>query len=364
MKKALIAMSGGVDSSVAASLMVEKGYECIGVTMKLYDNDDIGIEKSNTCCSVEDTQDAASVAHKLGMPYYVFNFTDDFREKVMDRFVNCYLCGETPNPCIDCNRYMKFEHLFHRGMVLGCDKVVTGHYARISYDEETGRWQLRTAADDTKDQSYVLYSLTQEQLAHTEFPLGEMKKTDARDYAESHGFLNARKHDSQDICFVPDGHYEKFIETYLGHAMPKGNFVDEEGNVLGQHKGIISYTMGQRKGLGIAAKYPLYVKEIRPETNEVVLCKHEALFQDTLYAKDLNWVSIAEPDQEIKVLAKIRYKHTPQPATARVLENGLLEVVFDKPQRAITKGQAVVLYDGELGELVLGGGTICEKDGV
>ncbi|MBE5855688.1 MAG: tRNA 2-thiouridine(34) synthase MnmA, partial [Lachnospiraceae bacterium] len=234
------------------------------------------------------------------------------------------------------------------------DKIVTGHYARVRFNEESGRYELLKGLDDTKDQSYVLYSLTQEQLAHTDFPLGDYPKTKVREIAEANGFINARKHDSQDICFVPDGHYDRFIEDYVGHELPKGNFVDVDGNVLGTHKGIIHYTIGQRKGLGIAAKEPLYVKEIRPETNEVVLSNHEAIFSDTLLAGDFNWVSIPEPTKSIRVMAKARYKHVAQPATATV-KGDKVEVVFDEKQRAITKGQAVVLYDGDV---VLGGGTI------
>lgn len=355
MSKALIAMSGGVDSSVSAALMKEKGYECIGVTMKLYDNEDAGIAREKSCCSIEDTEDAASVARSLDMPYHVFNFTDDFRCRVMDKFVQSYVNGITPNPCIDCNRYMKFEHLYRRGRELGCDKIVTGHYARVVWNQESGRYELWRAVDDTKDQSYVLYSLTQEQLAHTEFPLGEYPKTKVREIAEQHGFINARKHDSQDICFVPDGHYERFIENYLGKKLPAGNFVDEQGNVLGRHKGIIYYTIGQRKGLGIAAKQPLYVKEIRPESNEVVLSAHNSVFSKVLYADQFNWLSIEAPDAEIRVQAKVRYRQQAQPAVACTLPDGRVEVRFEAPQRAVTKGQAVVLYDQEK---VLGGGTI------
>ena len=372
---ALIAMSGGVDSSVAAALMQEKGYSCIGAMMKLYENREMisekqqapedgkgcrdaedGMAEKKTCCSADDAGDAEAVARKLGMPFYVFRFTEAFRCQVIDRFVESYVNAETPNPCIDCNRYMKFEKLYERAKLLGCEKIATGHYARIDYNAASGRWQMKTALDRTKDQSYVLYQLTQEQLSHVCFPLGELTKEEVRKLAQTYGFFNADKRDSQDICFVPDGHYEKFIEAYTGKTAPEGNFVTEDGEILGRHKGIIHYTVGQRKGLGIAAETPYYVKEIRPESNEVVLCKHDALFQRTLYAKDVNWVSAPEPDGEIRVQAKIRYRHSPQPGTARMTKRGLLEVTFDEPQRAITKGQSVVLYDGEL---VLGGGKIC-----
>ena len=358
MEKALIAMSGGVDSSVAAALMWEKGYDCVGAMMKLYRNEDIadGAKTGKTCCTADDAEDAAAVARKLGMPFYVFRFTEEFRIQVMDRFVESYVNGETPNPCIDCNRYMKFEKLFERAMLLQCEKIATGHYARIRYDEASGRWQMLRSIDQTKDQSYVLYGLTQEKLSHVCFPLGELSKEEVRKIAREHGFFNADKQDSQDICFVPDGHYEKFIEKHTGRKPEEGNFVAEDGRMMGRHKGIIHYTVGQRKGLGIAAEHPYYVKEIRAERGEVVLCAHEGLFQRGLYARDVNWVSIPQPEREIRVQAKIRYRHEPQPAAAKMTEGGLLQVTFDTPQRAITKGQAVVLYDGDL---VLGGGRIC-----
>lgn len=378
-QKALIAMSGGVDSSVAAALMQEQGYDCIGATMKLYENADIvsgedEAEKEDrnrpvtkdapekerkTCCTAKDAEDAAIVARKLGMPFYVFRFTEEFRCQVMERFVNSYLKGETPNPCIDCNRYMKFEKLYERARLLGCDKIATGHYARISQDAESGRWQMRRAYDEKKDQSYVLYCLTQEQLSHVCFPLGELTKEKVRELAQGYGFYNADKQDSQDICFVPDGRYEKFIERYTGKRAPEGDFVAEDGEIIGRHKGIIHYTVGQRRGLGIAAASPYYVKEIRPESNEVVLCSNEELFQSSLTAGDVNWVSIPEPAGKIRAEAKIRYRHKPAAATAEMTENGLLKVIFDEPQRAITKGQSVVLYDGEL---VLGGGKICAAE--
>lgn len=357
MKKALIAMSGGVDSSAAAALMIEMGYSCIGATMKLYENEDAGVSREKTCCSLDDIQDARNVADRLGIPYYVFNFKDDFKERVMDRFVQSYLEGCTPNPCIDCNRYLKFDHMFRRARELECDVIVTGHYAQTEYDEERQRYILKKAVDPTKDQSYVLYSLTQEQLAHICFPLGKYEKQEVREYAEVHGFINARKRDSQDICFVPDGDYAGFIERYCGKSCAPGNFVDINGNVFGPHKGICHYTIGQRKGLGISAKAPLYVKEIRPETNEVVLGADSDLFSCNLTAAEFNWLSIAQPEagERVRCSAKIRYRHREQPAFAECLQDGTVRVQFDEPQRAITKGQAVVLYDGDV---VLGGGTI------
>ena len=258
-KKALIAMSGGVDSSVAAYLIKEQGFESTGITLKLFDNEDIGEKKEKTCCSLDDIDDARSVCYKLGIPYYVYNFKDSFKENVISRFINAYENGTTPNPCIDCNRYIKFEKLMRRAEELDFDYVVTGHYAVIEYNAETGRYLLKKSADSSKDQSYVLYSLTQEQLAKTLFPLGNMTKEQTREIAEKLGLINAHKHDSQDICFVPDGDYAKFIEQYTGRTYPHGNFVDESGKVLGEHKGIIRYTVGQRKGLGLALPHPMYV---------------------------------------------------------------------------------------------------------
>ena len=248
MAKALIAMSGGVDSSVAAYIMKEEGFDCIGCTMKLYDNADAGVSRDKTCCSLDDVEDARSVAARLDMPYYVFNFSDDFREKIICKFIDSYERGRTPNPCIDCNRYMKFAKLCERARILGCDFIVTGHYARIYKEGE--KYVLKKALDETKDQSYVLYNLTQDILAHTRFPLGEMKKSETREIAEKCGFINAKKPDSQDICFVPDGDYARVIELNTGKKYPPGDFVDKNGNVLGRHKGIIHYTIGQRKGLG------------------------------------------------------------------------------------------------------------------
>lgn len=353
-KKALIAMSGGVDSSVAAKMIKDRGYDCIGCTMKLYNNEDAGVPKTTkTCCSLDDVEDARSVAFGLGMPYYVFNFTEDFRNEVMDRFVCAYENGTTPNPCIDCNRYMKFEKLYERAVVLGCDYIVTGHYVRI---EQTGdKYVLKKALDNTKDQSYVLYSMTQEQLAHSMFPLGELKKTQVRELADSNGFINAHKADSQDICFVPDGDYAAFIRRHTGKEYPEGNFVDVEGNVLGKHCGIVNYTIGQRKGLGIAFGTPLYVKSINTKDNTVTLCDNESLFSKTLVAKEFNWISGEAPKEPVRCKAKVRYRHAEQDAIAYPLENGSVRIVFDEPQRAITPGQAAVLYDGEV---VLGGGII------
>ena len=352
-KKALIAMSGGVDSSLAAWLTKNAGFECMGCTMKLYDNEDVGLTRGHTCCSLDDVEDARSVAYKIGMPYYVFNFRDDFRRTVISRFVSSYEQGITPNPCIDCNRYMKFDKLFERAMELGCDYVVTGHYVRI--EERDGEYFLKKALDETKDQSYVLYSLTQQQLAHTMFPLGSMRKAEVRKLAEEHHFINASKPDSQDICFVPDGDYGAFLERYTGRQYEPGAFLDTEGNVLGTHRGTVRYTIGQRKGLGIAFGKPMYVKSIDVPNNTVTLAEEQELFSDTLTADEFNWISGRAPSAEVRCRAKIRYRHPEQDAAAYPLPDGRVKVVFDRPQRAVTPGQAVVLYDGDI---VLGGGRI------
>ena len=355
MRKAIIAMSGGVDSSVAALLTKETGDLCMGATMKLFHNESVGIKREKTCCSLDDVEDARSVCYKMGMKYYVFNFSERFREDVMDRFVEAYENGATPNPCIDCNRYLKFDKMFQRMKELEYDYVVTGHYARIEYDEMKKRYLLKKAVDDTKDQSYVLYMLTQEQLAHLSLPLGGLRKSQVREIAEEHGFVNARKHDSQDICFVPDGDYASFIEKYTGRKSVPGSFVDKNGEILGQHKGIIHYTLGQRRGLGIPAADRLYVCEISPKTNQVVLGAQEELFKSELTAGEVNLISCDSLKEPVKVKAKIRYRHPEQEAAAWQTEDGKLHVKFTQPQRAITRGQAVVLYDGDT---VVGGGVI------
>lgn len=354
--KALIAMSGGVDSSAAAFLMQEEGWDCRGATMRLFQNADIDRSSEKTCCSLDDVEDARAVAFRMGMPFHVFNFTEEFSKQVIDRFVCAYEQGETPNPCIDCNRYLKFDRFYRRARELGCDCIVTGHYARIEQDA-SGRWLLKKAVDASKDQSYVLYSLTQDQLAHTRFPLGGFTKAEARDLAERAGFRNARKHDSQDICFVPDGDYAAFIQWRTGKEDQPGNFVLEDGTVLGRHHGMIHYTIGQRKGLGIAYSCPLYVLRKDLVRNEVVLSTNAALFSDHLLAKAFNWISIEQPTEPVHCMAKTRYQAKETPCTATVLADGTVSVQFEEPVRAITPGQAVVLYDGDI---VVGGGTICK----
>ena len=346
-------MSGGVDSSVAAYLMKQRGFDCIGVTMKLFSGGEIGCSRAKTCCSLEDVEDARSVAYRMGIPYYVFNFTEDFGRQVIDRFVAAYENGATPNPCIDCNRYLKFERLYRRAAELGCDTVATGHYARI--EKQGDRYLLKKASDESKDQSYVLYAMTQEQLAHTAFPCGALSKTQTRQIAEEQGFLNAEKPDSQDICFVPDGDYAAFIRRYTGKSYPDGPFVTTQGTIVGRHRGIIHYTVGQRKGLGVSSDRPLYVQSIDAAKNTVVLGEDRELFGTEVTAVNFNWIAFETPPDVLRARAKIRYRHREQWATVEVTGENTVHLVFDAPQRAVTRGQAVVLYDGDT---VLGGGEI------
>lgn len=346
----MIAMSGGVDSSIAAYLMKLYGYEAIGVTLKLH-----GCLDEGACGSASDADDAKKVAESLGMEHFLYDFSNTFEDTVIKRFADSYERGHTPNPCIDCNRYIKFGALYDKMLEHGCDSIVTGHYARVEYDETRCRYLLKKGADETKDQSYVLYNLTKEQLAHVEFPLGGMPKTEVRALAEEQGFVNAKKKDSQDICFVPDGDYAAFIKEHFGKSFPEGDFVDRDGNVLGRHKGIIHYTVGQRKGLGLSLPCPMYVTEKNVEENKVVLGYNEDLFFDNLTATDVNLISVDDIREPMRVTAKVRYGHKAEPATAVMLDDGRLQVTFDSPVRAITKGQAVVLYDGDI---VVGGGRI------
>ena len=355
MDKVLIAMSGGVDSSVAAFLMKEQGCECIGATMKLFHNEDIGVSRTKTCCSLEDVEDARLVALRLGISYYVFNFSDDFKGQVIDRFISSYERGATPNPCIDCNRYLKFERLYERARILGCDAIVTGHYARI--EQENGRWLLKKSLDESKDQSYVLYSLTQDQLAHTRLPLGAMHKSETRRIAEEQGFYNADKPDSQDICFVPDGDYARFMEDFTGKHYPAGDFLDVGGKKVGTHSGAVRYTIGQRKGLGLAMGAPVYVCAKDMQANTVTVGPESELFDTIVYANEVNWIAIPELKGPLRVTARTRYHQTEQPATVYPAGPDSFRLEFDQPQRAPTPGQAVVLYQGDV---VLGGGTITQ----
>ena len=356
-KTALIAMSGGVDSSVAAWLMLREGYDCMGVTMRLFRNPDIGRSLTHACCSLADIDDAAEVAFQLDIPHAVPDFTAEFRKQVMEKFVRVYENGGTPNPCIDCNRYLKFDRLVKYADEQGMEYVVTGHYARIEYDREKERYLLKKALDRSKDQSYVLYMLTQEQLERIRFPLGGLRKSEVREIAERQGFCNARKHDSQDICFVPDGDYGRFLETFTGSRRPEGAFLDENGRRIGTHRGAEKYTIGQRRGLGVAAGGRLYVVAKDMESNTVTLGPDAALYRSSLLAGELNWISGTVPDRALRCKAKTRYRQTEQWASVDPLGEGRVRVMFDEPQRAIAPGQAVVFYDGDT---VLGGGTILE----
>ncbi len=353
--KAMIGMSGGVDSSVAALLMMEAGYECIGATMRLYDGQAASPQEGKTCCSLDDVEDARSVAHRLGIRHCVFNFSREFQSRVMDRFADTYYQGGTPNPCIDCNRYLKFGKLLQRARELGCDTLVSGHYARVEQDKATGRYLLKRAADRAKDQTYFLACLTQEQLKYIQFPLGDLTKAQVRQLAQEHGFLNARKHDSQDICFVPGGDYTAFLTAYTGKALEPGDYVNLKGEKVGRHRGAVCYTIGQRKGLGLAMGEPVYVcgKDIASGT--VTVGPNEALFSRELVAGDWVFFPFQELRSPMAVTAKIRHSQFDQPATVYPEEDGLARVVFEEPQRAISPGQAVVLYQGDT---VLGGGTI------
>lgn len=353
-KRVLAAMSGGVDSSAAAAILMDE-YEVTGVTMKLFTNEEIKLDDKKTCCSLDDVEDARYAAYKLGIEHFVFQFGDRFRECVIDKFNNSYINGLTPNPCIECNRHIKFEALLHRAEELGYDFIATGHYVRRRFDEKTGRYQLLKGIDDTKDQSYVLYGMTQAQLEKTLFPIGELTKIQTREIAAEHGLMNANKPDSQDICFIPDGDYAKFIEEYTGKTFPKGSFIDRDGNVLGTHSGIIRYTIGQRKGLGIALGAPAYVVSKNIKDNTVTLGTNDDLFSDTVVAEETNWVSINRPEEPIKIEAKVRYNMKAQPAVLYPREDGKIRVVFDSPVRAVTSGQALVCYDGDV---LLCGGTI------
>lgn len=357
MKKVMVGMSGGVDSSVAALLLRESGYDVTGVTLKLFSDEDIveAEKEGKTCCALSDVEDARSVAYRLGFEHFVFNFKDNFREHVMKQFAESYLAGRTPNPCIECNRHVKFDKMLRRAQELGYDYIATGHYAVNKYDEKSERYLLKRPADRSKDQTYVLYSLTQEQLAHTLFPLGSLEKAKVRTIAEEAGLVNSSKPDSQDICFVPDRKYADFIRKFTGAEPLCGNFVDMEGRILGEHKGIINYTVGQRKGLGIALGKPAYVVKKDVAANTVTLGDEADLYTKSLIAEDVNLISVEELKQPMRITAKTRYSQTEQSAVLSYLGNGEYLVEFDEPQRAVTSGQAVVFYDGDV---VVGGGTI------
>lgn len=347
---ALVAMSGGVDSSVAAYLTRQSGYRCIGAIARLGDSSLPG------CADPEGSiADAQAVAQRLGMEFTVLERTEQFRQEVVDYFVDTYKEGQTPNPCVRCNRAIKFGDLLEQALAMGCGKIVTGHYARIRQDETTGRYLLYKAADEAKDQSYFLAGLNQHQLSHTLFPLGELTKEEARTIALEQGFVNAKKKDSQDVCFIPDGDFAAFIQRYTSMQFPAGDFLDLNGNIVGKHSGAIRYTLGQRKGLGLAMGEPVYVCGKDMNANTVTVGPNEALFTRELLAKDWNWIPFPALLEPIRVTAKARSRHLGAPATVYPLEDGTAKVIFDEPQRAITPGQAVVLYQENL---VIGSGTI------
>ena len=358
------AMSGGVDSSVCALLLSRSGAQVMGATMRLFGDDDLaGVDEPaqySTCCSLDDVADAKAVCRRLGIRHQTLNFRQDFAEKVMDPFCQSYLNGETPNPCIACNRYLKFDTLQRFRAQMGYDYVATGHYVRRLFNQATGRYELKVAADPAKDQSYVLYSLTQEQLAHTVFPLGELTKTQVRDIAAGEGFVNAQKPESQDICFVPDGDYTSFIERRTGKRIEPGEIVDAAGRVLGEHAGLARYTIGQRRGIGVAGPEPLYVCGKRLEQNQLVVGVREDTLITHVTVEDVNFVSVAGFDGAVKAQVKIRYRQQAQPATVVQTGPTSIEIAFAQPVCATAPGQAAVVYDGEL---VLAGGTItsCSK---
>lgn len=343
-KKALIAMSGGVDSSVAALLMKKAGYDCIGAMMRLWGG-----------TNEQDEKDAAAVAERLGIPFYVFDCSDEFQNRVINKFIDTYEKGATPNPCLDCNRYMKFGALYRKARELGCNYIATGHYAVTELDKTTGRYLLKKAADSAKDQSYVLYSLSQEILRHVILPLGRHTKSEIRTIAQENGFVNSHKKESQDICFVPDGDYASFIERERGKTYPPGEFVTTDGEIVGRHSGIIRYTIGQRKGLGVSYRVPLYVCAKDMEHNRVILTEGRDLFSKEVTAADINLISVDRIEDGMRVSARTRYNMKEQPATAYQTDDNTIKVVFDEPQRAAAPGQALVLYSGKS---VVGGGTI------
>ena len=354
-KKVVVGMSGGVDSSVAAYLLKKQGYDVIGVTMQIWQDEEIAAQEENGgCCGLSAVDDARRVANQLDIPYYVMNFKNDFKENVIDYFIDEYINGRTPNPCIACNRYVKWESLLQRSLEIGADYIATGHYAKVD-KLDNGRYVLRQSATLAKDQTYALYNLTQEQLSRTLMPVGEYTKDEIRKIAEDIGLMTAKKPDSMEICFVPDDDYAKYICENSDYKDTPGNFVDLEGNILGQHKGIIHYTVGQRKGLNIAFGKPMYVVKLRPDTNEVVLGSNEDVFTNILYCNRINFMAIDDLREPMEVKAKIRYNHKGDSCIIKKVDDDLVEVEFNEPQRAVTPGHAVVFYKDDY---IVGGGTI------
>ena len=353
--KVVVGMSGGVDSSVAAYLLKQQGYEVIGVTMQIWQKEDNQtVEENGGCCGLSAVEDARRVAQMLDIPYYVMNFREEFDQKVIRYFMREYLNGRTPNPCIACNRYVKWESLLQRSMQIGADYIATGHYARIE-QLQNGRYAIRNSVTAAKDQTYALYNLTQEQLMRTKMPVGAYEKSQVRAIAEELGLYVAHKPDSMEICFVPDQDYARFIEENSGKKIPEGNFVTTDGKIVGRHRGITHYTVGQRKGLNLSMGKPVFVLEIRPETNEVVIGDGTEVYADRLICSDLNFMSVPDFSDDFPVVAKIRYNHRGTKAHVRRIGADQAEVIFEEPVRAVTPGQAVVFYDGEY---VAGGGTI------
>ena len=349
-QRVFVAMSGGVDSAAAALLLRQAGYNVTGVTLRLHPYKD----RPGLCGSADDIETARAVAAGMGIPHVVLDLCDLFRERVMDRFVWAYTHGRTPNPCIDCNREIKFGALLDWALDQGADAMATGHYARVRLDTPSGRWQLLRGADRRKDQTYFLYQLTQHQLAHLLLPVGDYEKPALRALAAANGLSNAQKADSQDICFVPDGDYARFMEGFTGKHYPAGDFLDESGKVVGTHNGAVRYTLGQRKGLGLALGAPVYVCGKDMQANTVTVGPESALFDRIVYAEDVNWIAIPELTGPLRVTARTRYHQTEQAATVYPAENGF-RLEFEQPQRAPTPGQSVVLYQGDV---VLGGGII------
>jgi tRNA-specific 2-thiouridylase len=358
-------MSGGVDSSTVAAVLRAQGHPLVGLTMQLWNQRRLagkaGMPESThgRCCSIDDVYDARRVAEQLGIPYYVVNHEERFENDVVRPFVSEYLAGRTPIPCSLCNNHLKFDQLLMVARQIGAERIATGHYARVQYDPQRDRWLLRRPVDETKDQTYFLFGLTQEQLSRTLFPLGELRKPEVRELARQHGLVIADKPDSQEICFIPGGDYKRFIDAYLeeqGESLPDtaGELVTSSGEVVAQHTGIHNFTVGQRKGLGVATGSPLYVIQVAADKNHVVVGGEEELYARSMRVRELNWIATAEPQGPMRVQAKIRHRHQPAAATLEPSGDAVV-VTFDEPQRAVTPGQAAVFYDGDV---VVGGGWI------